>query len=455
MPKGWPAGVWNGRLLLDTILIGVVSALSAWLYLRALVAAQGFLLGRLAGFHPPALPGEGGQAAMLIGSHGLFLVPVVAALGGLAAGFLVYGFAGEAQGHGINTVVRAYHSLHPFLRALVVPATVVAAMLTLGSGGSGGLEGPAALINAGLASIYGSRTRHSEAERRLLILVGLGASMGAIFHAPVAGALFAVDVVYNYLGWEAGALFHVLIGSAAAAVAGGLLMGWQPFLQMNIHPVLKGPLSLLPYLLLGLPAGLAATLLPAVFSLVRRGFRILPVPRRLEPALGGLGVGLLGLAVPQIIGGGYGWLQRMMLGQVAGRVLLVLVFAKMLAFSLTVGSGGTAGAFGPSLFVGAALGGYLAGLFGQAGPPFVAVGMVAVLAGAARVPFAAVLLAPEMTGDYRLFVPAALAVATSYLVQVGLSSRVPFPGLYEAQAGRADQGGADGKSPEQGSGSTI
>jgi CIC family chloride channel protein len=155
--------------------------------------------------------------------------------------------------------------------------------------------------------------------------------------------------------------------------------------------------------------------------------------------LGGLGIGLLAMGLPQVLGGGYGWIQEAIDGRLSLTILLALVFAKMFAFSLTVSSGGSGGVFAPSLYVGAMLGGLLAQLFHQPSAAFVVVGMAAVFAGAARVPLASMLMVTEMTGGYHLLPPAALAVILSYLIQVSLSGHLKYGSLYEAQVpGRAD-----------------
>jgi CIC family chloride channel protein len=181
--------------------------------------------------------------------------------------------------------------------------------------------------------------------------------------------------------------------------------------------------------------------LPVAFYGARDAFRALPIPPHFKPAIGGLGIGLLALFLPQVLSGGYGWIQEAMDGKLATQLLFALLFAKIVAFSLTVSSGGSGGVFAPSLFVGAMLGGSLAQMIGLPPAGFVIVGMAAVFGGAARVPIATLLMVAEMTGGYSLLVPASLAVVVSYLVQSGLSSRLrgtrlDYSSLYEAQVDR-------------------
>jgi CIC family chloride channel protein len=171
----------------------------------------------------------------------------------------------------------------------------------------------------------------------------------------------------------------------------------------------------------------------------------MPIPRFLKPALGGLGVGLLALALPQILAGGYGWIQLAIDGQLAAGLLAAMLVGKLIALCLTISSGGSGGVFAPSLFVGGVLGGLVGALLGAPPAAFVVVGMAAVFGGAARVPIATLLMVTEMTGGYRLLVPATLAVMLSYVVQVAASRGLRYRSLYEAQVrGRADSAAHSG-----------
>jgi len=179
--------------------------------------------------------------------------------------------------------------------------------------------------------------------------------------------------------------------------------------------------------------------LPMVFYRTRDLFRALPVPPWARPAIGGLLTGGVILLYPEVVAGGYGWIQRAIDGAIPLTTMGALVIAEMAALSFTVGSGGSGGVFAPNLFIGAMLGGACASIAHQPMAPFVVVGMAAVFAGAAHVPIATMFMVTEMTGGYTLLVPAALAVIISYLVQTRLSKRLPYRSIYEAQvATRAD-----------------
>jgi CIC family chloride channel protein len=427
MPRG------RRWIIIDTALLGVVGALSAQVFTLMLKAAQALFLGRLAGYTPPGLPDEGGVLRQVIGTHGMWLVPLATTLGGLISGLLVYSLAPEAEGHGTDTAVKAFHRAAGFIRARVAPLKAVASAITIGSGGAAGREGPTALISAGIGSIYATLGKRSDEDRRLLVLIGMAAGLAAIFRSPIGTAIFAIEVLYTDMEFEATALLYTMLGSLVAYVVNGLFVGWLPLFQVPAGLTSPEFAGYAWYAVLGAASGVTATLLPVVFYGTRDIFHKIPIPPHIKPAIGGLGVGLLALALPQVLGGGYGWIQEAIDGRLPLMILIALVFAKMLSFALTVSSGGSGGVFAPSLFVGAMVGGSLATLFHQPPAAFVIVGMAAVFGGAARVPIATLLMVTEMTGGYQLLVPAALAVTLSYLVQTILSSYVKYRSLYEAQ----------------------
>jgi CIC family chloride channel protein len=419
------------RLLLESALLGVAGALSAQVFMWLLRACNWIFLYWIGGYRAPGL--ESGHALVQqIGRHGLWLIPLVTTLGGLLSGFLVYRFAPEAEGHGTDAAVNAFHRQEGLIRPRVAPIKMLASAITIGSGGAAGREGPIALITATIGSYYARLTHHTEEQRRLLLLAGMAAGLSAIFRSPMGTGVFAIEVLYGNMEFEVGALLYTMCSSAVAYAVNGLFVGFRPlFLIPAIAtPVLKDYAS---YAVLGLAAGLIGTLLPVVFYEVRDFFRKLPVPVWTKPAVGGLGVGLLALWLPQVLQGGYGWIQLAINGQIALRILLILIFAKIVAFALTVSSGGSGGVFAPSLFVGAMLGGSFAILLHQPPAVFVVVGMAAVFGAAARVPIATMLMVTEMAGGFHLLVPAGMAVMISYLLQGRLSSRLKYRSLYEGQ----------------------
>ena len=352
----------------------------------------------------------------------------------------MYGLAPETEGHGTDTVVKALHWTGGVIRARVPAVKMVASAITIGSGGSAGREGPTALIAAGFGSIYSKLLHRPERERRLLVLMGMAAGLSAIFRSPIGTAIFAVEVLYSGVEFESEAprftacLLRLWPTPSTAGLSGGSSLFQMPSSVYVIRLPDYGW-----YIALGAASGIIASVFPEIFYRIRDAFAALRIPPWTKPAIGGLGVGLLALKLPQVLGGGYGWIQQAIDGQLAVHLLLVLLVAKILALSFTVSSGGSGGVFAPSLFVGAMLGGAFAGIFHLAPAGFVVIGMAAVFGGAARVPIATLLMVAEMTGGYQLLVPAGLAVMLSFLIQVKLSSFFKYGSLYEAQvAGRTD-----------------
>lgn len=421
------------RLIFDSLLLGVVGAVGAGVFVFLLRWAEVVFLGGIAGYRMPALPSEGGSLDQVVGPHGLWLIPLATTLGGLVSGLLVFSLAPEAEGHGTDTAVRAFHRAGGFIRARVAPIKAVASAITIGSGGSAGREGPTALFSAAFGSVYASFGRRTDEDRRLLVLIGMAAGLSAIFRSPIGTAIFAIEVLYREMEFEAAALIYTMLGAVTAYSIAGLFVGWTPLFQVPAELSLPGPVDYAWYLILGVVAGLLAAGIPVVFYGARDAFRRLPVPPHVKPAIGGLGVGLLALALPQVLGGGYGWIQLAIEGKIVASLLLVLIFAKIAALTLTVSSGGSGGVFAPTLFVGAMLGGFLADVFQMPPAPFVIVGMGAVFAGAAQVPIATMLMVAEMTGGFDLLVPAALSIMVSYLLQRQLSGGWRYSSLYEAQ----------------------
>jgi CIC family chloride channel protein len=422
------------RLLIDTIALGVAGAVFAQLFNALLKGTTWLFLEKMAGYIAPGLPNEGGATREIVGPHGVWLVPVVMVLGGLIVGVLTERLAPEAEGHGTDAVIKAFHRNDGRIRARVPFVKLIASAITIGSGGVAGREGPMALITGGLGSWYASLTHRDGRERRLLLLVGMSAGLSAIFRSPIGAALLSVEILYADMEFEPNALLYTTIGAIVAYSLNGMFVGFQPLFRVStLVGRLPSSLDYLWYIALGVAAGVLATILPVVFYGARDFFRALPVPAWLRPAIGALLAGLIALAFSRVIGGGYGWMQQAIDGNLALSILSVLVVAKMVAMSCTVGSGGSGGVFAPTLFIGAMLGGACAAVVHQPAAPFAIVGMAAVFAGAAHVPIATMMMVTEMTGGYTLLVPATLAVVISYLVQMRLSTRLSYRSVYEAQ----------------------
>jgi CIC family chloride channel protein len=422
------------QLVLDTLLLGVAGAVAAWLFGLGVRAASWLFLGHIARYTAPGLPSEHGPVAEVIGSFGVWMLPVSMALGGLVVGFIVERFAPEAEGHGTDSVIKAFHRDDGILRPRVPPVKLLASAITIGSGGSAGREGPVAMVAAGVGSWYASVMNRSARDRRILLLVGMAAGLSASFRSPIGTALMAIEVMYSEMEFESAALLYTMLAAVIAYAVNGFVAGWEPlFTLAGPIPRFGEPVDYLWFIALGLVSGLFATFVPVAFYRTRDAFRGMPIPRVYKPAIGGFLAGLVALAFPQVISGGYGWMQMAIDGRLMLGTLLALAVAKTLAMSLTVGSGGSGGVFAPILYVGAMLGGACASIAHLPAAPFVIVGMAAVFAGAGRVPIATMMMVTEMTGGYTLLVPAALAVMLSYLVQTILTQRFRYRTIYEAQ----------------------
>lgn len=418
--------------MLDTILLGIVGALSAQAFTYLLRWCQTFFLIWLAAYRTPELAG-GTLRAGLTGAHTIWFLPLATTLGGLLAGIVVYTLAPEAEGHGTDTAVNAFHHLGGVIRARVPLVKMIASAITIGSGGSAGREGPTALISAGIGSVYARKTGRSEKEIRLLLLVGMAAGLSAIFRSPIGTAIFAVEVLYSEVEFESGALVFTMLGSIIAYTLNGFFVGFRPLFQVPSSVAIASASDYGWYIVLGAACGVVATILPMALYGARDLFQLIPVPRHVKPAIAGLAVGLIAVALPQLLGGGYGWIQAAINGSIASKLLLLLVFGKIVTFALTIGSGGSGGVFAPSLYTGAMLGAFLGAVCHQPPAAFAVVGMAAVFGAAAKVPVATLLMVTEMTGGYSLLVAAALSVTLSSLVQNLLSVPLKYKSLYEAQ----------------------
>lgn len=418
---------------MDAVILGVVGALAAQAFEWMLHLCARIFLYHIAGYLPPSIEGPAAAHAEIVGRHGLWLIPVSTTLGGLISGVLVFTFAPEAEGHGTDTVVNAFHRAKGIIRARVAPLKMIASAITIGSGGSAGREGPTALITAGFGSIYASVFHRPERERRFLIVVGMAAGLSAVFRSPLGTAIFAIEVLYSAMEFESRLLIYTMLASVVAYAVNGIFVGLRPL--FTVPATLAAPdYHRYPwYALLGIAGGVAGTAVPVVFYRMRDAFNAIPCPRIFKPAIGGLCVGLIALHWPQVLGGGYGWMQMAILGKLSLGLLGALLMWKIVALAFTVGSGGSGGVFAPSLFIGAMLGGAVAAVFHQPPAPFVIVGMAALFAAAARVPVATLLMVCEMTGGYQLLVPAGLAVTLAFMAQSWLSEGLKYRSLYEAQ----------------------
>lgn len=423
-----------GRWLLLGVVVGAVAGLGAAALTWGVDGVSALLLHGAVGVHPPGhgVEWQPAQRPWLL----LLVLPVA----GLAVGWLVQTFAPEAEGHGTDSVIRAYHRGGAVLRKRVVPIKLLASMLTIGSGGSAGREGPVAQVGAGFASWVAQLLRLPEFDRRVLVISGVAAGIGGMFRAPLGGALFAIEVLYSENDYESEALIPSVISSIVAYVVNGVLTGWTPIFHAPISGHVR-PRELVAFVILGMVLAVVGVIYVRVFYGMRdQVFRRAPIPEWVKPGLGGLLVAVVALLVPQVLGGGYGWLQLAIDGKLPLLVLVAMLPAKILTTSFTISSGGSGGVFAPSLVIGGVTGALFADVAGRIAPAgftpsteaCILVGMGGFFAGVAKVPIASLILVAEMSGSYGLLVPMMLVAAVAVLLTHGVS-------IYEAQVpGRVD-----------------
>jgi CIC family chloride channel protein len=425
---GWSSHI---RWPLLSIVVGIFAGLGAIFFEVLLKYTLHFVLNLPTGYLEPVK----GAELLLIESQArtrswLFLL--IPTLGGLAAGLLVFLLAPEAEGHGTDAMIEAFHHAGGFIRKRVPPIKVLASAITIGSGGSAGKEGPIAQIGAGLGSILASWMRLSARDRRILVLAGAAGGIGAIFHAPLGAALFAPEVLYRETEFEFEAIMPCIVASIVASSVFDQYSGRATLFFPG--PVNFEPREMLAYLVFGGVCALVGYVYIKTFYGARDWFfHPLKIPRIFKPALGGLLLGLIAFLGPPILDGGYGWIQVAMEGKIVWKMMLTLALLKIAATTCTISSGGSGGVFGPSVFIGAMLGGAF-GFLGHSLAPawvinpksFVLVGIGGFFAGVAKVPVASIIMACEMCASYTLLVPLMLVSAICYLL-LGKTS------LYEKQ----------------------
>jgi chloride channel protein, CIC family len=420
---GFESSRYLGKWLVLGVLVGAVAGVGAIAFSWAIEFATHVFLGDVVGYLPPSPIGEGSPVREPMERP--WLLPVVAGLGGLISGLIVFSLAPEAQGHGTDAAIDAIHHRQGRLRARVAPIKLVSSAITIGSGGSAGREGPAAQISAAFGSLLGLWLKLDAQDRRILVAAGMGAGIGAIFRAPLGGALMAAEILYLH-DLEVEALIPGLISSIVGYSIYGSVEGFDPIFGAQPELAFEHPLTLGYYALLGVLCGLVGILYARSFYGIEGLFHRLRMPRVLKPALGGVCVGMMALAVSGSLHTGYGWVQISMSDELMTLplwIVLVLPFAKILATSLSIGSGGSGGIFGPGMVIGGMLGasfwrvghGFLPQL--PASPaPFVIVGMMALFGGIAHAPLAVMLMVAEMTGNLSLLAPAMVAIALSTML---------------------------------------
>ncbi|MCA9174636.1 MAG: chloride channel protein [Planctomycetales bacterium] len=393
----------------------------------------------LAGFQPEAAYGEHRYFTHPKREFSFWWLIPTMALGGLLTGYLVHYLAPEARGAGTDATIDAFHNKRGMISIRVPLVKTLASAITLGTGGSAGREGPITQIGAGIGSYLGQRLKLSANDRRMLMSMGMAAGIGAIFRAPLAGAIFAGEILYRDADIEA----DVIVPSAVAStVAYAIFQSALPA-EMRFTPMFGDQLKhqggnlveLLPFGILACVLVFAAAVYIKVFFSVQRMFDALALPAFVKPMIGAAMAGSLGLFVflgldtgPRglaCLGSGYQLLQAALINvdQVSIAVLLAVAVAKILTTSFTICSGGSGGVFGPSLVIGGCVGAGVGKVLQIWMPTMVSqpssyaiVGMAGFFAGCANAPFSTVLMVTEMTGDYKLLAPTLWVSAICFIL---------------------------------------
>ena len=355
--------------------------------------------------------------------------------GSLAMGFLLYRFFPGARGSGVPQTKAALFARDGFISLRTVLGKFFCTSITLASGIPLGREGPSVQVGAGIGSVLGRALGLSPEKVKALIPVGAAAAIAAAFNTPMAAVLFALEEVMGDM--NAPILGSVVLASATSWAMMRLLLGNNPLFQVPQYELVH-PLELGIYALLGIAGGFLSVAFTKMLLRMRSFFQRLPRKTQWwHPVVGGVTVGLLGWFVPQVLGVGYTYVGSALNGSMALKLLLLLVALKLIGVTVSYASGNAGGIFGPSLFLGAMLGGAIGTVAHNLLPGYTAspgayalVGMGAVFAGIVRAPMTSVLMIFEMTRDYAVIVPLMIANLTSLFI----SRRFQKQPIYEALA---------------------
>ena len=416
-------------LLILSVIVGATTGLASVFFVKLIFAIQDFSYGSISGFLP---------------SLGKWIYLIIPVLGGLLVGPLIL-FAQEAKGHGVPEVMQALILRGGRIRPRVAAAKIAASALCIGTGGSAGREGPIIQVGSALGSSIGQMLRLSDERIRNLVACGAAAGIAATFNAPIAGVAFAIEVLM--CGLQMRAFGNVVIAAVSASVVSRNIIGDKFAFQVPTYSLHSyGEIFL--YLALGLTAALVGIMFIRILNFSENVFDNWKFPQIFKPAVGGLLLGLIGLAymnlpgltfpvgsgahggglntpIPHMYGSGFPFIQAAIQGKASLWILVALIFLKPLATSCTLGSGNSGGVFAPSLFTGAVLGGAMGHLFSSWFPSmeintgaYALVGMAALFSATARAPLTAMLIVFEMSNDYFMILPLMVAgVTASYFAQ--------------------------------------
>jgi len=413
---------YAGKWFFYFILIGVIAGFGSVIFHYLCQLGVHYFMDAIAGYRPPSPAGEHHLLPPTGTPFNRWLLLILPAMGGILSGWLVYTFAPEAEGHGTDAAIEAYHSKGGFIRIQVPIIKTIASAITLTTGGSGGREGPIAQIGAGFGSFLATKLKLSERERRIMLAAGIGAGVGSIFRAPLAGALFAAEVLYRDPEFESEVIIPAGISSVVAYCIFCLIFGWGSLFESPDFKF-QNPLELGPYIILAFVLVATGIFYIKTFYGITHFFKSLNIPPHIKPAIGGFMTGIIGFFLPSTLAFGYGFVQMALHNDLTIKFLLFLAVGKILTTSFSIGSGGSGGVFGPSVVIGGAVGGVVGKLFNQLMPKivtepgaFVVVGMAGFFTAVSNTPISTIIFVSEMTNSYHLLLPSLLVCSLSYLL---------------------------------------
>ncbi len=421
-----------GKWVFNFVLIGIIAGLGSVLFHYLCTLGMHYFMDFMAGYRPPSPAGEHHLLPPTATHFNRWILLFLPALGGVLSGWLVYTFAPEAEGHGTDAAIDAYHNKGGAIRGRVPIIKTIASAITLTTGGSGGREGPIAQIGAGFGSFLATKLKLSDRQRRIMMAAGIGAGVGSIFRAPLAGALFAAEVLYRDPEFESEVIIPAGISSVVAYCIFCLVFGWGSLFDSPADFKFRNPLELGPYLFLAVVLVFTGIFYVKSFYGITKFFRSLKIPNHIKPVLGGLCTGIIGFFLPYTLAFGYGYVQKAiymgedyMIGDpsISISFLLALAIGKVLTTSFSIGSGGSGGVFGPSVVIGGAMGGVVGkichgimpGVVTEPGA-FVIVGMAGFFTAVSNTPISTIIFVSEMTNSYHLLLPSLLVCSACYLM---------------------------------------
>ena len=325
-----------GRWFILGSAVGTVAGIGAIIFFLMLQGCEYMFLDNFVGLRVGETAGEPAFFGHATTEFKRWLLLIVPALGGLVSGYIVFKFAPEASGHGTDAAIKAIHNKNGSIRWQVPIVKTIASAITIGTGGSGGREGPIAQIGAGFASFFGNFLKLTDREKRILTAAGMGAGIGAIFRSPLAGAIFASEVLYSSSDMEYEALLPSTITSIIAYSIFCSFFGWEPLFGTPDFEF-RNPAELLGYTALGFACAGFGWFYVNTFYRIHDIFHDMKMPNYIKPAIGGLLTGCIGFFIPQALTGSYPQIELAMQNQLGIIFLLLLIFAKIYATSFSTG----------------------------------------------------------------------------------------------------------------------